>query len=115
MVQALGVVMRQTWPRLPTHAHIVWDHLAAEYKTTEPPASEPAVLLPCHAAEEQDGTPSSKGKNGSGTGTESSAEEVHLPGTGNVVSSESKEGMCTCLAQRAQTEAKADRSSHKPS
>lgn len=92
MVQALRIVLRQTWPRLPTHAHIVWDHLAAEYKTAELLASEPAVLLPCHAAEQRDGTASSKPKNRSRTGKESSAKEEHLPSSGLAVSSGSKEG-----------------------
>ena len=33
-LQALGLVLMQTWPRVPAHAQLVWDHLAEEYNAT---------------------------------------------------------------------------------
>ena len=33
-LQALTLVLRHTWPRMPAHAQLVWDHLAEEYGTT---------------------------------------------------------------------------------
>ena len=33
-MQALALVLRHTWPRVPAHAQLVWDHLAEEYRAT---------------------------------------------------------------------------------
>lgn len=35
MVQALRVVLRQTWPRVPAHAKALWDHLAEAHQAAE--------------------------------------------------------------------------------
>ena len=44
MVQALKVVLRQTWPRVPAHAQTLWDHLAEQHQAAV--ASEVPRLSP---------------------------------------------------------------------
>lgn len=43
-MQALQTVLKQTWPRLPAHAQLVWEHLAQEYAAAVASASQPQCV-----------------------------------------------------------------------
>ena len=57
-------VLKHTWPRLPAHAKVVWDHLSEEYTAAK--ASSAGAESDHAAGEEDDKSVSSKRHTGNG-------------------------------------------------
>ena len=71
-LQALVTVLKHTWPRLPAHAQVVWNHLSEEYTAAE--ASCASAESDYAARDENDKRKSSRLHTGNGMQVVSSEE-----------------------------------------
>ena len=95
-MQALGVVLRQTWPRVPAHAQTLWDHLVEEHK-----AAESSNVLPPQPAEEHDSSGMSEQQCSSEIGKDAE-KNTGIPNMQHMGASETKKELRKAIVEVAE-------------
>ena len=96
VMQALGVVLRQTWPRVPAHAQTLWNRLAEEHT-----AAGSFTVMPQQPVEEDGNDVASESQSG-GKAVEDAEKDAGVPNMQHMGTTETREELQKAIAEVAE-------------